>query len=147
MTLSSAIATPLRQRRASRSAALRRAPLEDLVTDIQARLDEQLIDHAAMSAAIITERGRDAVEDRSFASALANLRWQINSGGRVTQLEALDRLTRCHYRDEQAEDLFLSALLSALGVHNVDGVSLRRLVRANARAITHGEPVALGEVD
>lgn len=145
MTLSEALATPIKHRRSSRAAALRRAPLEELVTEVQCALDAQLTDHAAQSASIITERGRDAVEDRSFMSALANVRFQISHGTKATQLAALDRLHRCWIRDETAEDRFLGGLLSELGVHQVDAMALRRLVRANAPAIVRGEPVVLDD--
>lgn len=142
MTLSEAIATPITIRRGGRFAS-RTSDLEELVTEIQSRLDEQAIDHAAQSASLMTERGRDAVEDRSFQSALANLRFQIERGGRVEQLDALSRVHRVWNRDEAAEDRFLEATLKAVGIHQVDAVSLRRLVRANAGAITRGEPVVL----
>jgi hypothetical protein len=147
MTLAEAIATPIKQRRSSRHAALLRSPLEDLVVELQSRADFQSNDHAALSSLIISDRGREAVEDRNFASARDNLRHAITHGRTEDQLKALDRLTTVHDRDEAAEDRLLHGLLSLLGVHNADLNDLRRMMRDNARAITHGDPVRLSEYD
>lgn len=123
----------------------RTADLEELVVDIQARLDEQIADHGGASAAIIAEAGRDSVADTIFARAIGNARFQVDHGDRAEQIAAIDRIERVQAADEAAEESFLAALLSSLGVHNVDAHQLRRLVRANRAALTDGAPVELEE--
>ncbi|HYI67119.1 MAG TPA: hypothetical protein VEW95_09365 [Candidatus Limnocylindrales bacterium] len=121
------------------------AELEELVTEIQARIDEQLADHTDESRAIHTEVGRDAVEDTAFARAIANARHQVDHGTRGQQLDAVARVAAVHLRDEAAEESFLAALLGALGVHNIAAHDLRRLVHRNVGALTAGAPVELDE--
>lgn len=145
MTLAEAIATPLKQRRSSRRAALRRSPLETLVVEMQSRVDFQVEDHAALSRLILQDRGREAVEDRNFERPMYAARVAVDSSSRSEQLTALERIARVHNRDEAAEDELIAALLSLLGVHNVEANDLRRLIHANARAITHGEDPVLDE--
>lgn len=123
----------------------RTADLEELVVEIQARIDEQIADHGQTSAAIIDEAGRDAVTDTLFARAISNARFQVDHGTRDEQLAAITRVERVQAADEAAEESFLSALLSSLGVHNVDAHQLRRMVHANRAALTDGAPVALDE--
>lgn len=142
--LREAIATPIeKRRRSSRRVAIRRADLGDLVVELQARLHDQISEHADLSRLIIEDRGREAVMDTSFARAMQNARHQVAFGDRPVMDEALNRIERVHNADEAAEDALIVALLQLLGVHNVAANDLRRLVRTNGRAITHGEPVYL----
>lgn len=143
MTLAEAFATPIKQRRSSRRIALRRADLGDLVVEVQSMVDEQLSEHAKLSRLILEDRGREAVMDTSFERAMQNARHQAAFGDRATMDTALDRIERVHTTDEADEDALIVALLRLLGAHNLGANDLRRLIRVNGRAITHGEPVAL----
>lgn len=145
MTLTERIESPPidSRRRSSRRTALRQADLGDLVVEVQARLDEQSIDHAAMSRLILADRGRDAVSDTLMAKAIQNARHQVDHGGRDEQMAAVARIEKVHADDERADDNLIAALMGMLGIHNADAHDLRRLIRDNARAITDGAPVAL----
>lgn len=131
-------------RKAGRFTQDRSADLEELVVEIQARIDYQIADHARQSRLLVEDRGREAVEDRRFDAAASNVLWHIDRGSATEhQREALTRLLAIHQRDEEAEDQLIAALLSMLGVHNADAHDLRRLVKANREAITDGGTVEL----